>query len=53
VSLCSQVLNSTTPDGGRGISDNEIESLMRQMDRDGNGKIDFEEFCRGLPQARF
>ncbi len=31
---------------GQNPSETEIEAMIREVDVDGNGEIDFEEFCR-------
>ena len=31
---------------GQNPSENEIEAMIKEVDVDGNGEIDFEEFCR-------
>ena len=32
-------------DLGRTVSEEELEEMMEEVDTDGNGSIDFEEFC--------
>lgn len=33
------------------LTDSELEEMVREVDEDGNGSIDFEEFCRLVPES--
>jgi Ca2+-binding EF-hand superfamily protein len=33
---------------GKRMSEGELQELMKQLDSDGNGVIDFEEFLKGM-----
>ena len=33
-------------DLGRTVSDKELEDMIEDVDADGNGSIDFDEFCK-------
>ncbi|CAD5211099.1 unnamed protein product [Bursaphelenchus xylophilus] len=37
---------------GQNISDQEIEDLIKEVDEDGNGEIDFDEFCRCMRKSQ-
>ncbi|CAD5207897.1 unnamed protein product [Bursaphelenchus okinawaensis] len=37
---------------GQNISDHEIEALIKEVDEDGNGEIDFDEFCRCMRMSQ-
>lgn len=37
--------------GKYGLTDQELEALIREVDRDGDDHIDCEEFCKLLPEA--
>ena len=39
-------LKAVVNDLGRCVSDEELETLMKDVDADGNGSIDFDEFCQ-------
>ena len=35
---------------GEALSQEELEDFMAEADKDGNGKIDYDEFCKMLLQ---
>jgi Ca2+-binding EF-hand superfamily protein len=45
-------LKQLTEDLAEPLTDEEIEEGIKQMDKDGNGVIDFEEFCKWMQEER-
>eukprot|EP00658_Telonema_sp_P-2_P049557 TRINITY_DN3769_c0_g1_i4.p1 TRINITY_DN3769_c0_g1~~TRINITY_DN3769_c0_g1_i4.p1 ORF type:complete len:540 (+),score=223.39 TRINITY_DN3769_c0_g1_i4:158-1777(+) len=45
-------LKKLTDEMAEPFTDEEIDEGIKQMDKDGNGVIDFEEFCRWLAEER-
>merc|ERR1712195_462352 len=45
-------LKQLTEDMAEPLTDEEIEEGIKQMDKDGNGVIDFEEFCKWMQEER-
>jgi calmodulin len=45
-------LKKLTDDMAEPFTDDELEEGIKQMDKDGNGVIDFEEFCKWMQEER-
>jgi superoxide dismutase len=50
--LKSADLKKLTEEMAEPFTDEEIEEGIKQMDKDGNGVIDFEEFCKWMQEER-
>ncbi|CAJ0560153.1 unnamed protein product, partial [Mesorhabditis spiculigera] len=48
----SEELKKAMRELGVGMSDEHIENIIREVDSDGNGEIDFDEFCACMKKSQ-
>ncbi|XP_075258736.1 uncharacterized protein LOC142350694 [Convolutriloba macropyga] len=46
--ITADEIREVTKNGGSGFSEQEIEGMIKDMDKDGDGRINYEEFYKAM-----